>query len=310
MRSELAVRRYGQLRRMASACRGLSALDKRRRVVEAGVTEDIADAELFGHKKGAFTGAGAHRSGIFLAAQRARRLLFLDDVAECSPAVQAKLLAVLDDGVVRPVGSDDVVVIGRGVDRDFRLVSSCQPGSLGKLRPDLLDRLSTIQVWIPPLRRRGLDILFLADHFTESVAGDGIGKGVLQDGARRLLIGYTWPGNVRQLFNVVSRAAFEARRGGPIDEDIMSQALAAEERLTKALAIGKPSASSSTETPDRPSAGPGRFPTMSEVRDHHFQRALDRADGNVKRAASFLDVNPSTVHRWRKTQQPAQNARL
>lgn len=291
----------GQLVRALGARMGETPLT----VALASMPPELADSELFGHRKGAFTGAQTHRTGIILEAKQARRLLFLDDVAECSPAIQAKLLTVLDDGAIRPVGSDDVVMLGRGVNRHFRLVSSSQPGSLDNLRQDLLDRLATIHVWIPPLRNRGLDILLLADYFAESNAGGD--DGGLSDGARRLLMEYDWPGNVRQLFNVVSRAAAVAAQGQAIDEEVMSLALADENRLVEARGGGRTSASGSSKAGDRASAA-ASFPTMSEVRDRHFREALDIAGGNVKRAASLLGRDPSTVHRWCKTQRRLQDA--
>ena len=293
----------GQLVRALGARIGKTPLT----VALASMPQELTDSELFGHRKGAFTGAQTHRTGIILEAKNARRLLFLDDVAECSRAIQAKLLTVLDDGVVRPVGSDDVVMLGRGVNRHFRLVSSSQPGSLGSLRRDLLDRLATIHVWLPPLRNRGLDILLLADYFAELNAGGGVDNDVLCDGARMLLMRYDWPSNVRQLFNVISRAAAEAGQGNAIDEQVMSLALADEDRLTEAHGSGRTSVKGSTKAGDRAS-GPAPFSTMSEMRDRHFREALDIAGGNVKRAASLLDMDPSTVHRWRKTQRQLQDA--
>ena len=292
----------GQLVRALSALIGETPLT----IALAAMPQELADSELFGHRKGAFTGAHTHRTGIILEAKNARRLLFLDDVAECSSTIQAKLLTVLDDGIVRAVGSDDVVMLGRGANRQFRLVSSSQPGSLGNLRRDLLDRLARIHVWIPPLRDRGLDILLLADHFAELTAGGGVDNDVLSDGARGLLMGHDWPGNVRQLFNVVSRAAVEAGQGNAIDEQVISLALADEDRLTEAHGSGKTSVGS-PNAGDRDS-GPAPFPTMSEMRDQHYRRALEIAGGNVKQAASLLDMDPSTVHRWRKTQRQLQDA--
>ena len=293
----------GQLVRTLSARIGETPLT----VALVSISQELADSELFGHRKGAFTGAQTHRTGIVLEAQNARRLLFLDDVAECSPAIQTKLLTALDDGVVRPVGSDDVVTLGRGANRQFRLVSSSQPGSLGNLRRDLLDRLATIHVWIPPLRNRGLDILLLADYFAELTAGGGVDNDLLCDGARMLLMRYDWPSNVRQLFNVISRATAEAGQGNAIDEEVMSLALADEDRLTEAHGSGRTSVNDSTKAGDRAS-GPAPFPTMSEMRDRHFREALAIAGDNVKGAASLLDMDPSTVHRWRKTQRQLQDA--
>ena len=293
----------GQLVRALGARMGETPLT----VALASMPQELADSELFGHRKGAFTGAQTHRTGIILEAKNAGRLLFLDDVAECSPAIQAKLLTALDDGVVRPVGSDDVVTLGRGANRQLRLVSSSQPGSLGNLRRDILDRLATMHVWIPPLRNRGLDILLLADYFAELTAGGGVDNDVLSDGTRMRLMGYDWPGNVRQLFNVILRAAAEAGQGNAIGEDVMSLALADEDRLTEAYESGRTSVNDSPSTGDPASGGPAPFPTMSEMRDRHFRRALDIAGGNVKRTASLLDVDPSTVHRWRKTERQLQD---
>ena len=274
----------------------------------AAMPEDLADVELFGHRKGAFTGAEAQRTGILLTAHRERRLLFLDDVSECSPAVQAKLLAVLDDGVVRQVGSDDVERIGRMADRGFGLVSASQPGRVGELRRDLLDRLSAIPVWIPPLANRGLDILLLADYFAESTSGDGSTNGLLSQGARRLLLECSWPGNVRQLSNVIWRAAHESGKRAYIDEGRVSRALAHEQQLTELYGNGGQSRSSATEPLDRSSTDQGRLPTMAEMRDRHFKRALKLAGGNVLKAASLLDLDASTVHRWRKKQRQSQIA--
>jgi len=276
----------------------------------ASVPKDLGDAELFGHVKGAFTGAGHERAGILLTAHRDQRLLYLDDVSECSPAVQAKLLTALDDGTIRPVGSDDVVALGRGANRRFRLVSSSQRHSLHKLRPDLLDRLSTIQVWIPPLRNRGLDVLLLADRFVEQGVGKGNGDKELSRGAHRLLLDYSWPGNVRQLMSVVSRAAFEVGDRRRIGASTIEACLDAEQRLAAAAARGDAAGVDSgtgkgaemADQPLRAGTGPEHFPSMAEVRDRHFRQALDQAQGSITRAATLLDVHRSTLQRWRARQ--------
>jgi len=99
----------------------------------AGMPEGLADSELFGHTKGAFTGADEARDGIILTAHRSRSPIFLDDVGECPPAVQTKLLTVLDDGLFRPIGSDKAISVGRGSKRRFRIYSSSHPASLNSL---------------------------------------------------------------------------------------------------------------------------------------------------------------------------------
>lgn len=164
----------------------------------AGMPESLADSELFGHTRGAFTGADETRDGIILTAHRSRAPIFLDDVGECPPAVQTKLLTVLEDGVFRPIGSDDTVSVGRGPERRFKVYSASQPQSLTKLRSDLRDRLATIIVHIPPLRKRGIDVLLLADRFLrEAGAVKHATARTLSAEARLVLLDHDWPGNVR-----------------------------------------------------------------------------------------------------------------
>lgn len=255
----------------------------------AGMPEGLADSELFGHTKGAFTGADEARDGIILTAHLSRSPIFLDDVGECSPAVQAKLLTVLDDGLFRPIGSDQVISVDRGSKRRFRLYSSSQPESLAKLRPDLRDRLAMIVVHIPPLRKRGIDILLLADHFLRE-AGDARQADAksLANEARLLLLEHDRPGNVRQLRSVMVRADFEIGDRAVLD----SHALRASLRAEPDLPSGQRSASS-----DRDPAA-GRFPTMKEMANRHFRDALDRSGGNVSATARLLGLHRSTVHKW------------
>jgi transcriptional regulator with GAF, ATPase, and Fis domain len=132
------------------------------------VSETLAESELFGHRKGAFTGAAAHRTGLFATAFGCGGALYLDDVAEFASNVQPKILQAVEDGIFFPVGSDRVVTIRNG--RRLKIYASSQPESLHKLRPDLRDRLSTLVLAIPPLRERVPDILLLADYEVESFA--------------------------------------------------------------------------------------------------------------------------------------------
>ena len=267
-------------------------------VALAGMPEHLADPELFGHTKGAFTGAHKARDGIILTAHRSRSPIFLDDVGECPPAVQTKLLTVLDDGVFRPIGSDEVLSVGRGTKRRFCIYAASQPESLAKLRPDLRDRLATIMVLIPPLRKPGIDIMLLADHFLREAgaAGQTTAK-TLSDEARLVLLEQDWPGNVRQLSSVMARADFEAGDRAVLDAVAVRASLRAEPDTGRDPSDPLPDDDSSV----------ARFPTMVEVTDRHFQEALDRTGENVSAAAKLLGVHRSTVHEWLRGQRRAES---
>jgi len=263
----------------------------------AGMPEDLADSELFGHTKGAFTGAHKARDGIILTAHHSGSPIFLDDVGECLPAVQVKLLTVLDDGVFRPIGSDEVLSVGRGPKRRFHLYSAGQPESLAKLRPDLRDRLATITVVIPPLRKRGIDILLLADHFLrEAGAAQRTKAKTLADEARLILLQHDWPGNVRQLSSVMVRADYEAEDRAVLDAAAVRASLRAEPDTGRGPSDPLPKDDSRVAC----------FPTMAELNDRHFKKALDQTDDNVSAAAKLLGVHRSTVHEWLRRQRRAE----
>lgn len=170
----------------------------------AAVPSSLLESELFGHVRGAFTDARAARQGLFQQAEGGT--LFLDEIGETPPDMQAKLLRVLQERVVRPVGSNvDVPVEVRvlaATNRDLE-----QDVERGRFREDLFYRLNVVQVHVPPLRARGNDVLLLANHFT-SMASLKLGREVqgISTEAARLLLDYDWPGNVRQLQNCIERA--------------------------------------------------------------------------------------------------------
>ncbi|MBK7581415.1 MAG: sigma 54-dependent Fis family transcriptional regulator [Myxococcales bacterium] len=167
------------------------------------VPESLADGELFGHRRGAFTGAVATRLGAFEQAQRGT--LFLDEVAELPASMQVKLLRVVEDGVVRPVGASQPLTV------DVRVVSATWAPleewvQLRRFRADLLHRLSTVVIEIPPLRQRKSDIPMLCHALIRRFVPE-VGPKCLTSGAIARLVEHTWPGNVRELGAVLYRAA-------------------------------------------------------------------------------------------------------
>lgn len=168
----------------------------------AAIPESLLESELFGHKKGAFTGAVADRKGHFEAANTGT--IFLDEIGDMSPAMQTKLLRVLQDGEVRAVGGDkvahvDVRVIAAS-NKDLRdLVAKRQ------FREDLYFRLNVITITLPPLRDRKEDVALLARHFLQKARAETNREVVLTPAALKALQRYRWPGNVRELENEIRR---------------------------------------------------------------------------------------------------------
>ena len=229
---------------------------------------DLVESALFGHVRGAFTGATGAKEGYF--AQADGGTLFLDEIGELPPSLQPKLLRVLESGMVRAVGAAgerkvDVRVVC-ATHRDLE-----QQVAKGGFRLDLFHRLSTVTIEIPPLRERRDDIALLADHFLDQVA-DEAGRKALSPAAREALAGYRWPGNVRELRNAIHRAAIF---GGAIlrPEDLFAQVARA------AIDSGRV-------------AIDGR--RLDEIERDVIAVALRRHKGNRRAAAHLLGVPKST----------------
>jgi DNA-binding NtrC family response regulator len=170
----------------------------------AAIPPTLLESELFGHVRGAFTGATHDRAGCFREASGST--LFLDEIGDMDLAMQAKLLRVLEDHRVTPVGSDKSVTI------DVRIIAAThrllpERVAAGRFREDLFYRFNILEIALPPLRERREDILALADHFLRQVGNDK----TLSDEARARLLKHSWPGNVRELKNTIERAAMLAR---------------------------------------------------------------------------------------------------
>ena len=167
------------------------------------IPKDLLESELFGHEKGAFTGAVGARHGMFQVARGGT--VFLDEVAEMSPPLQVKLLRVLQEHEIRPVGSERMIKI------DVRVLAASNKEmfdevSQGRFREDLFYRLQVVPIRLPPLRERRSDIPLLIDHFLDKMnARRTQGPVRLSEAARVLLWEYDWPGNVRELENLIER---------------------------------------------------------------------------------------------------------
>jgi DNA-binding NtrC family response regulator len=181
----------------------------------SAIPETLLESELFGYKKGAFTGAASDKKGLIQMADGGT--LFLDEIGDMPPGLQAKLLKVLESGEATPLGdtrprhSDIRLVCATNQDLDRKIKE-------GAFREDLYYRINVIEITVPPLRMRKDDIPLLVDHFVRKFAGQNNKdvKGVT-DGAMEVLLGYSWPGNVRELSNVMERAVIMAS-GDLIDD--------------------------------------------------------------------------------------------
>jgi len=238
------------------------------------VAETLLESELFGHVRGAFTGAVADRPGVF--AQAAQGTVFLDEIGETSPALQVKLLRVLEEGEVRPVGATRTtavparVIAATNVDIEHAIAA-------GRFRRDLYFRLGVIVIEMPALRDRRADIPLLISRFLEE-AGQKTGRRpVLSADALEALMRYGWPGNVRELRNTIERLAVFSR-GVMIESSDLPPA------MTAPRAAASPAASSD-------------MPTLEEVERRYVLQVLEAVEGNRKRAAEVLGVDRRTLYR-------------
>lgn len=255
----------------------------------AALPESLAESELFGHVKGAFSGAGNARAGRFEAADGGT--LFLDEVGELPLAIQAKLLRTLQNGEIQRLGEDaprhvDVRIIAA---TNRKLHDSVRDGHF---RADLYHRLSVYPVPIPPLRERGSDVLVLAGHFLElNRARLGLRSLRLSPAAEDALSGYDWPGNVRELEHVISRAAIKALSQGARREDIVT--------LEPGL-LDLPLASVQSAIAAEPFKGTpveALHDSVARAQRQAIRHALDQVDGNWSAAARLLEVDSSNLHK-------------
>jgi sigma-54 dependent transcriptional regulator, acetoin dehydrogenase operon transcriptional activator AcoR len=238
----------------------------------AALPEGVLESELFGHVKGAFTGALRDKKGRFELAHGGT--LFLDEIADLPKAMQAKLLRVLQQGTFERVGGEKTVSV------DVRILSATNKDlkrevDAGRFRDDLYYRLNVVPVRLPPLRERKIDIPLLAEHFFHQAEEEGQTPGALSDEALSSMMDYFWPGNVRELQSAVRYAL--VRSGG---RTIMPVHLPPELR---------------DAVPQRTSPGPRRKLDAGAAR-----AALEKTGGNKAKAARLLGVGRATLYRFMK----------
>ncbi len=247
----------------------------------AALSPTLLESELFGHEKGAFTGAERARTGRFEAA--AGGTLFLDEIGDLPAEVQVKLLRVLQERAIERVGSN------RPVEIDVRIVSATHRDLLqdvrdGRFREDLYYRLAVVTVELPPLRRRRADIPLLVDHFAAKHAALGVAPRTFTREAMDRLVRYDYPGNVRELENVVQRSLVLARGESVTTQDLPPNVLGAAE----GAAAGSTAAGEILD----PCAGRGTLPErVAALERAAIAEALEREGGNQTRAASRLGIS-------------------
>ncbi|MGE5418402.1 MAG: sigma-54-dependent transcriptional regulator [Acidobacteriota bacterium] len=243
--------------------------------------ESLLESELFGHEKGAFTGANARKPGRFERADQGT--IFLDEIGEISTAVQIKLLRVLQEKEIERVGGTDVIKI------DVRVIAATNRDLAadvrsGRFREDLFYRLNVFPVAVPALRERPEDIPELVTFFVERYAGE-LGKGTIQvaDEAMELLGRYSWPGNVRELQNVIERAVILSTQQVILADQLPIEILRALAEPTKPLMVGEP-----VMLPDSGL-------DLESLERSLLEQALEKAGGNQTRAAKLLGISRHTL---------------
>ncbi len=251
-------------------------------VIDCGaIPEALQESELFGHERGAFTGAIATKKGLFEEAHGGT--LFLDEVAELAPGLQAKLLRALQDGEIRRVGGTKTLHV------DARVIAATNRDLAaevreGAFREDLFYRLNVFPIFLPPLRERREDLPLLVDHFLDRLARDG-GKPPkrLSPEALRAMMTHPWAGNVRELEHALERAALLSEAETITDRDLPPEILAPKDELTVVL---PDSAVSFKETMAR---------LIRDAETRLIRRALAQAGGNRTEAARILGISRRTL---------------
>ncbi len=251
----------------------------------AAIPDTLLESELFGHERGAFTGAESARVGIFEAARGGT--ILLDEIGDMSPSLQVKLLRVLQERAIRRVGGDELIPV------DVRIIGATHHDleamvADGRFRADLYYRLNVVRIEVPPLRERLACIPALIDHFLAAFRDQNL---VVEPQVRELLLTYPWPGNVRELQNEVRRLAVLAGQGGTVRPGLLSASILAH-------------AGRGPREANKGAAAEPLLPAMwrlDDVEREAILRALRHCHGNKTSAAKLLGVPKTTLyHRMEK----------
>jgi DNA-binding NtrC family response regulator len=239
----------------------------------AAIPEGLLESELFGHVKGAFTDAKSHKTGLFVEA--ADGTILLDEIGEMPLAVQAKILRALQDRQIRPVGSN------RSIPIEARVIAATnktlkEETAAGRFREDLYYRLNIFKIEVPPLRERREDIPLLIHEFLGRHEQTGMKAEVSRE-AMRFFLDYPWPGNIRELENVIERCVFLAEDGQISLHDLPGEML------------------ETCQDQDVFTFGP--IKPLADMEDEYIRYVLDKCGGNKQKAASLLGINRKTIHR-------------
>lgn len=249
----------------------------------AALNESLLESELFGHERGAFTGAEKLRKGRFELADQGT--LLLDEVSEVSPQIQAKLLRVLQERAFERVGSSTTIGV------DVRVVATSnrdlpRAASMGEFRQDLFFRLNVLPIQLPPLRERAEDVPLLAEHFiTRFAAREGRKPPAIEPAAMEMLTAYQWPGNVRELANICERAVVLAgAREGGVTRDLIEPWLLTQRAPVKAMPLR------AVPLGQSPGAAPAASP-YTHMNGHANGQAYGQAVPGFQ-AAGFAEAKP------------------
>ena len=234
------------------------------------ISHELLESELFGHEKGAFTGAAGPKAGLVTAVSGGT--LFLDEVSEMPPSMQVALLRFLDRGEYRPVGSTrtlhaDVRIVGAS-NQDLQTLVAQE-----RFREDLFYRINAVTLRVPPLRERKEDVPLLAEYFLQAVHGPGSFGRALSPEAKAALAAYSWPGNIRELHNVIERLILMGNETGSISGEEVRAVLPARESQTGDLSRR----------------------SLEDIERWHIERVLKAHDGNKSQAAKTLDIDYKTL---------------
>lgn len=250
------------------------------------VPVDLIESELFGHAKGSFTGADRERMGLWEEADGGT--ILLDEITETNPLFQVKLLRALQQGEIRRVGSNRTVKV------DVRAIAATncdieEEVREGRFRQDLMYRLNAVTIHLPPLRERVEDIPLLAEHFGKKVLGQNSGPIKFSPAARELLMGYAWPGNIRELENAVLRAV-----------SLSDDTIYPEHLPTRLLNGGKPPLLTHDNLQNPVAQAPvtaESFIPLAEMEAKYVAQILAHTGGNKQAAARLLNIDRKTLAR-------------